>query len=248
MQPVIRFPLGILVLFLAACTQTLQIEPPRHIDPQAAALEAEQTDRYWWQLRFKLTWPDDEEPEFSRHLLIAEQILLPVIAAHESEMPLWRFHRRAGRDRAGHQFSLIFYSGEVTARQVETEVTTNPLSQWLLDQNMIEKTRFGRRSLEELGQLEDTSDENWPPEIKRSWPWFIMGASQGWLLLVQELSAESELGPQVDYPGLLAHYRDVDTRLNTQWRDYGQHAYLHHLSAIFGYQPVRVRSRELMRF
>ena len=87
-----------------------------------------------------------------------------------------------------------------------------------------------------------------PIEIQRSWPYFIMGSSQTWLMLVQELSAENKLEGEVDYPSLLLHYKEVDTRLNAQWRDYGRHAYLHHLNAIFGYQPVLIRSSELKTF
>ena len=67
-------------------------------------------------------------------------------------------------------------------------------------------------------------------------------------MLVQEISAEEPLSGEVSYPELLAHYRRVDTKLNSQWRDYGQHAYLHHLNAIFGYQPVRIKSSDLQTF
>jgi hypothetical protein len=52
----------------------------------------------------------------------------------------------------------------------------------------------------------------------------------------------------VSYDELLAHYRGVDEELNRQWRDFGQHAYLHHLSALFGYQPVRIKRSELQQF
>ena len=113
---------------------------------------------------------------------------------------------------------------------------------------MIEKTAINKRSPEELGKLEETSDKNWPPEIQRSWPYFIMGASQTWLMLVQEISREQALAGNVDYHQLLEHYRIVDSKLNVQWRDYGQHAYLHHLNAVFGYQPVRIRSSEFKSF
>ena len=113
---------------------------------------------------------------------------------------------------------------------------------------MIEKTLFGKQTREELGRLEQSSDPNWPIEIQRSWPYFIMGASQGWLMLIQELSADPPLEGSVTYDQLLEHYRDVDTRLTAQWREYGQHAYLHHLSAVFGYEPIRLRASELRLF
>ena len=72
--------------------------------------------------------------------------------------------------------------------------------------------------------------------------------AQSWLMLVQDLSAENELMGEVDYPALLEHYREVDARLNAQWRQYGQHAYLHHLSALFGYQAIKITSSELKTF
>lgn len=235
-------------LLLASCTPVLQVEPSASFDPQAASIHVEQPDRYWWQLRFRLTWPEDEQPDFSHHLLIAEQLLLPVINEHQEQLPLWRFHRRAGRDGAGHQFSLIFYSDKTTAAQLSQEIDSAPLTQWLLDRDLIEKVRFNQRSPGQLSRLELTSDSDWPPEIQRSWPYFIMGASQAWLMLVQELSAENELPGEVDYQSLLLHYQEVDAQLNAQWREHGQHAYLHHLNAIFGYQPLLIRSNQLKTF
>ena len=247
-RPAIRIYLIIFSLLLAACTPALQIKPSDSFEPKTAIIGVEQPQNYWWQLRFRLTWPEDQQPDFSRHLLIAEQLLLPVIVEHQEHLPLWRFHRRAGRDGAGHQFSLIFFSDETTATQINEEIEADPLTQWLMDRGLIEKMRFGQRSPEELSRLELTSDPGWPIEIQRSWPYFIMGASQAWLMLVQELSAINELEEEIDYPSLLLHYQEVDARLNAQWRDFGQHAYLHHLSAIYGYQPTLIRSSELKTF
>lgn len=248
MYAIIRIFLIVPALLLAACSSTVHIEAPPTLSPDKAVLTAEQPDHLWWQLRFKLAWPEDESPDFSRHLLIAEQILLPVIAEHEQQLPLWRFHRRAGRDGAGHQFSFIFMSDEATAMQIDKEVNENPLTGWLLDRAMIEKTRFNSRSPDELGKLEQTSDASWPLEIQRSWPYFIMGVSQTWLMMVQELSQQNALEGEIDYPTLLEHYKKVDAKLNIQWRDYGQHAYLHHLNAVYGYQPIKIRSTELKSF
>lgn len=235
-------------LALAACSPVLRVESSQPYVSDTAVLGVEQPERYWWQLRFKLSWPEGEEPDFSRHLLIAEQLLLPVIVEHQAQMPLWRFHRRAGRTPSGHQFSLIFYADETTATQVDEAITAHPLAGWLVDNGMIEKIRFDQRGAEELSRLELTSDPNWPLEIQRSWPYFIMGASQAWLMLVQETSAAQPLEGTVDYPALLAHYREVNDRLNAQWRETGQHAYLHHLNAVFGYHPLQIRTDSLMTF
>lgn len=248
MHQTFRVTLVIASLLLAACTPALQVEPAPSFEPRAAALDAEQPGRYWWQLRFRLVWPDDQPPDFAAHLLIAEQLLLPVIIENQAELPLWRFHRRAGRSDSGNQFSLIFLSDKTTANRINEQVASAALTQWLLDSQLIDKVRFAQRSPENLGRLELTSDPEWPIAIQRSWPYFIMGASQAWLMMVQELSQVNALEGEVSYPTLLQHYQQVDSRLNQQWTRYGQHAYLHHLSATFGYEPVQIRSSQLKSF
>ena len=248
MGALLRLLLALQALWLGACATTLQVNTAPLIEPDKASLAVEQPGRSWWQLRFKLAWPEGEAPDFSRHLLIAEQLLLPAITAYEQQLPLWRFHRRAGRDAAGHQFSLIFYTDEETATQINTAISNDPLTLWLLDQSMIEKTAFNKRTRQELGLLEQTSDPEWPMAIQRSWPYFIMGASQSWLMLVQEISQNAGLEGSVSYSRLLAHYQQVDRELNIRWEEYGQHAYLHHLNAIFGYHPLRIRGSVMRRF
>ncbi|MEH6587770.1 MAG: hypothetical protein V7720_14505 [Halioglobus sp.] len=242
-------PLLFFVLLSTACTtSTLQIDQAATYIPTASSQAAEQADHFWWQFRFKLQWPDGEPPAFSNHLLIADQIIAPTLVEYGDNVGLWRLHRRAGRDQTGHQLSLIFYANEATANAVAASMDAKPLTQWLRNQDMIEATRFSRRTGEELARMEDTSDGEWPMEIQRSWPYFIMGVSQTWLAMVQELSGNDPLSGEVDYNAFVAHYQTVDNKLTTQWRDFGQHAYLHHLSAVFGYQPLKLRNTELRSF
>ena len=235
-------------LLLSACASSVQIAPAPKLSPDKASLAAERQSFSWWQLRFRLTWPEDTQPDFSRHLLIAEQIMLPIITEHEDHLSLWRFHRRAGRDNSGHQFSLIFYTDKLTATAIHQQAEEDQLTRWLYSEGMIERVAFSQRTAADMTSLGQTSDPNWPPEVQHSWPYFIMGVSQTWLMLVQELSREQPLEGKASYEELLQHYREVDTQLNSQWRDYGQHAYLHHLNAVFGYQPVKIRSSELKSF
>lgn len=246
-----RMTVIVTLLLLAGCLRTLQVYPAttgNNTETDKASLAAEHDDYRWWQLRFRLSWPKGEEVEFSRHLLIAEQLLHPVILEYEARLALWRFHRRAARDDAGHQFSLIFFSNQESAQQIYQSVTQQPLSLWLEQQGMIEKIQFSNRSKGELGALEQTSDSAWPMEIQRSWPYFIMGVSQTWLMLLQQISAEQFPEQALDYPALLTHYRSVDQALTLQWQEFGQHAYLHHLNAVFGYEPLRIRSSVLRSF
>lgn len=237
-------------VLLTACSSTsVHLDRPPALNPLQADLRAEQADWGWWQLRFKLHWPEHEEPDFSTHLLIAEQIMLPALVEYQDKLALWRFHRRAARDDAGNQFSLIFYSDDATARALNRRIITSALTLRLLRTPIIERTTFSKRTRQELGRLEETSDADWPPQLQRAWPYFIMGASQSWLMLVKELSQESmPTQPELSLEELLRHYQQVEQKLNLQWQEFGQHAYLHHLSALFGYHPLRIRGPAFRRF
>jgi hypothetical protein len=99
----------------------------------------------------------------------------------------------------------------------------------------------------ELPTIADTSDAAWPPEIQASWPWFIMGVSQTWLSLIKQVTAEQPI-QEPSPEALLDYYASVNDRVTALWRDYGQHAYLHHLNALFGYEPLVIRETNLKRF
>ena len=84
--------------------------------------------------------------------------------------------------------------------------------------------------------IEDTSDDNWPLSVQKTWPAMIMGASRMWLDLVSDLaSRESSIG------GLEAKYKKVQDDITRIWSEQGQHAILHHLNAVYAYQPLLIR-------
>jgi hypothetical protein len=67
------------------------------------------------------------------------------------------------------------------------------------------------------------------------------------LSLIRESTVENPIEePSTDT--LLDYYRTVDGRVSALWRDYGQHVYLHHLNALFGYQPLVIKETNLKRF
>jgi hypothetical protein len=43
-------------------------------------------------------------------------------------------------------------------------------------------------------------------------------------------------------------YRQVQQEIDELWFNEANHALFHHLSALFGYRPLRVRGGEAMRF
>ena len=216
--------------------------------PAGAYVAFEESGKSWWRLYFTLAWDQNEEPDWHLDALLADQVMAPVIAQTEPRISLWRFHRRAAPDEAGHRFSFIFYSDGETAGVVNNGVRASPVVARLLDAGVIvalEPAALYGAPAEDIGA---TSDQQWPPEVKRGWPWFVMGVSQSWLRLIAEVKTSRPQSETVSLDALLAYYRDINDEVSTLWRENGQHAYLHHLNAVFGYQLLIIRETNLKRF
>jgi hypothetical protein len=76
-----------------------------------------------------------------------------------------------------------------------------------------------------------------------------MGVCHMWLALIEEFSGTHSRGRKVSsLPRLIGLYRLVNTSICKAWREEGSHSLLHHLNAVFGYEPVYVREIHQRRF
>jgi hypothetical protein len=166
-------------------------------------------------------------------------VVKPSLEIYAERLPLWRFHRRAARDASGRQFSFLFYTDPATAKAVYTSLEARPLLQQLKTQGLI--TRIVKDDPEHPVRpgIEDTSDPKWSPTLQRHWPAYIMGVSQLWLGLIDDAVAEGPAdAPAQDNP--MAIYKAAEKRVSQIWFKEGQHAFLHHLSAVFGYRELLI--------
>jgi len=228
----------VFLLMTGCATQTVELKPPHPYGKDMGSAQ-----HGWHQLRFKWSWPEGRRPDWSLDPLIADLVLSDLISRHQDSLPLWRFHRRAARSPAGHQFSFIFYTTPDTAREIRQSSAGHAVTRRLLNEGVLEKvylTTPGNPS-----EVPATSDANWPKTIQSTWPMFIMGVSQTWLGLV-EIHAGDTAELEKDLDQAMARYRKVNDELNELWFDNAQHAFFHHLSGVFGYHPVRIHKR--MRF
>ncbi|MFA5940418.1 MAG: hypothetical protein WC809_13760 [Sinimarinibacterium sp.] len=232
------------ILVLAGCAQQ-PVQTRASPMPPGFEAASQHADHSWWRACFTMPFDENGAPRWSMDLLLADRIAGPAITRHASEIPLWRFHRRAARDGAGHRFSLLFYADPRTAAQLFAEIDSDPLVPVLVDSGYL-KRLTSRCAPDTLGPgTEASSDRSWDIRLQRTWPYFIMGVSAHWLALIGEVGAEY---PQSsDAPDeLLDRYGRIGDEIDEIWRKQGQHAYLHHLSALFGYQPLSVQT--LMQF
>ncbi|MEZ5541835.1 MAG: hypothetical protein R3F42_07310 [Pseudomonadota bacterium] len=190
----------------------------------------------WWYARFSVAEPDISSPRWHIDTLLAGEVVAPVFEQYHADIMIWRVHRRAAHDAAGHVFSFIFYSTAAGARRIYTALDGNAVLQQLVQDGTLTKVQFDDPVRLLRPHIEDTSDAGWPPVVQQTWPALAMGASRMWLDLVGVLADR-----HADEADLEQRYLDVEQEISDLWATQGQHAVLHHLSALFGYQPLLIR-------
>jgi hypothetical protein len=205
-------------------------------------------EKGWWYTRFRIKWPENTEPSWHIDLLIAQEIIAPVLDQYSKEIFLWRFHRRAARDTEGHQFSFTFYSSPETAKQIFNILRSSIVLNKLKRSGLIIKDIYDNLGKIIAPDIKDTSDGNWALPVRKSWPFFIMGVCQMWLSLITEIYEGIPRQKKSSLKKMQESYRQVNETINTLWREQGCHAMLHHLNAVFNYEPILVREVNLRRF
>jgi hypothetical protein len=231
-------------LFVGCASTAIQpvVAPPGSIATPAS-------ENSWWYVRFRVQLPEQSDPAWHTDLLIAEQIVKPALERHAQDIALWRFHRRAARDEAGHQFSFIFFAPAGTAFRVFSEISAHPVLELAQASGRITAVLCDDPASVSRPGIGGTSDPAWSEPLRQAWPYYIMGASQMWLDLVSQLARN--VGPTDDAPSferLDARYATVSTAMTMLWQNEGRHAFLHHLNAIFGYESILIIEKRHMRF
>ena len=231
---------------LGGCAATPSVRT-REMKPAAA--EGISADRNWWSARFHIHWPPGDEPRWYVDVIIADRIIAPLLDRYEEEIDLWRFHRRAARDNAGHQFSFIFYASPETAIRIFTEIESDELLRDLKFAGLIEAAGFDDTTVIAKPDIADSSDKNWSLPIQTAWPYYIMGVSQMWLRLNHDVAADiAKDSRPATLPELEAVFQKADAAVTELWQKEGRHAFLHHLNALFEYKPVIVWEKRLQQF
>jgi hypothetical protein len=211
--------------------------------------EEENPAKGWWYARYRIKWPEAEEPSWHIDLLLAHRLIAPVLHRLSTEITLWRFHRRAARDGEGHQFSFTLYTSPGVADEIFATLKSDTLLRKMKRSGLIICDIYDDTKRIAAPDFADTSDINWDPLIRQSWPFFIMGVCRMWLSMIDSI-AGTQPASKKSRPlrRLISDYLYADNTIKSLWREQGCHSMLHHLNAIFGYEPVIVREINLRRF
>lgn len=189
----------------------------------------------WWYARFHIDWPEGEAIRWYMGTLIGGEVIAPIFDDYYRDVYVWRIHRRASRDGHGHVFSFIFYSTPQGAQRIYNAIEDHALVQSLLESGQLTQVAVDDVTRITRPNIEDTSDDHWPESVQKTWPAMIMGTSRMWLDLVSELAAEESAHDRLE-----AKYRKVQESVTAVWREQGQHAILHHINAVYAYQPLLI--------
>lgn len=223
-----------LLIALSACTQKMPVQNQAQLRP----IETIQNkDKGWYAVRFEILWEKEAEPNWSFGTLISGEVISPLLERHSPSIECWRVHRRAVRDATGHMLSFIFYSSQADAAILYQAFQQHQLLTELSQQHaLLVKVTYDDLFNGVQTQLADTSDPVWPEVMRDSWPFFMMGVSQMWLEQVRDFKLEV-----LDEADLTQRYKLIQSRLDALWQEEGKHALIHHLNALYAYQPVAVR-------
>jgi len=236
--PVSRILLCLSVLVFTSLFQGCAPPAVRTTDQAGTVTGVPPAQPYWWYVRYRIAWPGGAAPDWRVDLLLADAVIKPVLSTHRPQVRYWRFHRRANRDEAGHQFSFIFYADKVTAGRIYAALAGDKLTKNLVDTNVLLKVVTDNLENNRLSGVKDTSDKTWSETLQNAWPAYIMGVSEMWLQLIEQNVEPSHPNSSVD--DLLRKYGSADDKITALWKKEGRHAFLHHLNAIFGYEPITI--------
>ena len=245
-RPFLRTIFSVVVALALAGCASLPIPPAGAAHRPVPAPSA---DTSWWYARFRMDWPEGADPAWHRDMLIAHRVVKPVLDQNAQDITLWRFHRRAARDEAGHQFSFIFFASAGTARRVFSEISANPVLKQANASGRAIAVVPDDPSVVSRPAIADTSDPAWSAPLRQAWPYYLMGASQMWLDLVCRMApGDHPAGILPAFDELDEKYAGTSVEITALWQNEGRHAFLHHLNALFGYEPVVIIEKRYMRF
>lgn len=207
------------------------------------------TGASWQRVRIQIHWNRTEQPNWHIDALLAHRVAGPLLQRERASISLWRFHRRATDDSAGHSLSLLTYASPALNASLCQSLRTDPLVTEMSRAGLLDRVECEGFAADRERLVEGSSDPRWPPALQRSWPYYIMGASEMWLRLIGEhASAAAPPEEAPDQSRTVAFYRQVDQAVTRTWQLEGGHAFLHHLNALFGYQPIDIAGEEPRRF
>ena len=189
----------------------------------------------WYEHLFRINRLDNANTRWWIDIFLFDTVVRECLATNSGNINIWRIHRRAADDQAGHQYSLFYYSPHELFEVVKSFIADHKAVKILQSENLLRELIQNSKGKE----IEATSDPSWPVSLQRSWPYFIMGTSQMALELIANLQDSSR--PDLESASINEcelYYSQLMVKFIDVWKTWGSHAFFHHINAVFGYSPL----------
>jgi hypothetical protein len=204
-------------------------------------------ERQWYDLSFDLKMLSDSaeyiamhHPDSPLHLLIANEILRPVIESPDGEPWLWKFLRMSDPETGIHTFTFSFYGPQKLCSELIGHVYADETYRELKEQGYLELAGQEDLAIIRRGaEIKDIGDDSWPEEIRQVWPYYMHGVSRTWLKMA-ETCAESLRArmPHNTFDEKVNFYNHVKRLVTERWIRYGWASMLNPLNGMFGHKYI----------
>ena len=187
----------------------------------------------WIQYKFRFN-DDPINPDWWMDLFLIDTAFRDIVDKYKPE--LWRFHRRSGKDSVGHQLSLLMYINANMSDKVSHGLMNHKAVE-VLSKDIHPKIKSIASEIMESG-IEKISDVKWTVSLQKFWPYFADGTCRMLLGLFPETPEYWSKKEKIFFTS--QHYESVNKQLKEFFSDQAAHAFIHHLSALFGYAPIKL--------
>ena len=198
----------------------------------------------WHLINLKLKCEDISKPDFFVALIILDLLFAPAVKKFRKDFECWRFHW-SSTNEDGHRLKLFFKTSSQKAEDITQLINSLDFCAFAkkeyLETQEIKQELFPPDKPDISSKIETISEENWPEEIKKSWPYYIMGASDMVITLIEEVKKKQadELDKN-DKTKLEEYYKKVEVNMALAWKRYGNHAFFHHLALVLGNKEIAI--------
>lgn len=205
----------------------------------------------WQKIDFKIKWNGTEDDKkLYVDLIVIDLLIRPVIKEIKLNSDLWTFHRSASEPKkpeGGHRLKFNFYIEPQKAETILSNVKLNPHFNFIRDKYL----DLSENEIKIIPPVEDNdpkyyeieaispSERGCPEEIRKVWPYYIKGACETLISLIEEVKNSKNILVDITNPEQVEKdYKEIDQKIAELWFSHGWHPFFHHFYAIFGYKPL----------
>jgi hypothetical protein len=197
----------------------------------------------WYHAQYRFSHPAEQWID----IFLIEDFAKTILPLLDSKEP-WRFHRRSNNDEALHQLTFYYRGDEI----LRASIVGKLIRLWSVDR-LKEAGLLIEENHAEICDVRLISDPSWPFVIQMAWPYFIKGVCEMFVKLIPRSETIDECMMLLSQPEnrlelskIKKIYELKNQLLQAMYKEFGCHAFFHHIGAVFGGSKVNLGVTEVV--